>query len=162
MFQPMSPILANLAYNPVKIHLRYTAAGNSVDKDFLPYSICISIQNSTVPWRQETTMYALLGKLSPIILGSLVSPLVGKSYVVGEDGKTQMNNVWLFRIHGKVAEWIFATGKISLADDIPLENKICLEKQYLDKLLYCAQCTQWGQHQDVEGGLAGCSAPGTC
>ena len=162
MFQTLPPTLTNLSYAPIKFHLNYTAAGNSVDRDFMPYSVCISIRNATVPWRQEAAMYNLLGKLTPTLLGAVVSPLIGKPYVLGVDGRSQRNSTWLLRIHGKVAEWIFATGKISLSEDMPLENQICFEEQYPDQLMYCSQCTNWGHHKEIEGGLAGCSAPGTC
>ena len=162
MFQTLPPNLTNLAYTPFRFHLANTVAGNSVDRDFLPYSVCISIRNATVTWKQENAMYALIGKLFPAMLGALISPLIGKTYIIGEDGQTYRNNVWYLRIHGKMAEWIFATGKTSLTDEMPLENHICFEEQYPDKLLFCSQCMQWGNHQEIEGGLAGCSAPGTC
>ena len=104
MFQTLPPTLRNLSYAPIKFHLNHTAAGNLVDKDFLPYSICISIRNAMVTWRQKTAMYTLLGKLTPTLLGAVVSPLIGKSYVLGEDRRAQRNSTWLLRVHGKVPE----------------------------------------------------------
>ena len=99
MFHTLPPTLINLAYTPIRFHLGHTAAGNSIDRYFLPYSLCISISNVKVSWKQETAMYALIGKLFPALLGSIVSPLIGKSYIIGTDGKMHRNNAWFLRIH---------------------------------------------------------------
>ena len=92
-------------------------------------------------------MYVLIGKLFPAMLGAIISPLSGKSYIIGEDDQTYHNNIWFLCFHSKMMEWIIVSGKIWLTDDIPLENQICFEKYYLDKLLYCTQCSQLGHHQ---------------
>ena len=154
--------ITNLPYPPTRTHFDIAIAGNSVDREHEAYGIVITIRNPTVSVRSENAIINLVNDTFPALNGARLSRWLGKTHVIDESRDIIRHGAWQTVIHGKMAEWILATGKTALSNDNPLKNQICFEEYSDDNPVYCTQCRNWGNHRALEAGLAGCSAPGTC
>ena len=79
--------ITNLAYAPHKIQLNVPAAGNTMDREYKPHSIAISIRNSTIHWKHLNQLMHLIGSEFPTLLGSVTAPWIGKPYILGANGE---------------------------------------------------------------------------
>ena len=157
-----APSLTNLAYAPQRILFNIHAAGNTIDREYEPYSVPFSIRNSSVSWKNSFDIVQLIGTRFPMLLGAITAPLVGNYYMLGEDNNVHRMNIWYSRAHGKVIEYVLATGKTSLNDDSPLVDQICFEEFSNIQVQFCTQCRKWGDHSAYDQGFATCSVPGYC
>ena len=120
--------LTNLAYAPYKTQVNVPVAENTIDREYEPYSIAVSIRNSSVHWKQLDQLLHLIGSKFPALLGSITAPWVGKPYILGENGEVCRMNVWYTQALGKVIENIESKGTASLCDTSPLVNQICIKE----------------------------------
>ena len=162
LFQYKEGKIENLPFAPLRIHLDINIAGNSIDREYIPYSIPISIRNLTISHKGTSSIEDLVNETFPALNGARVANWYGKSYTLDENGAVIRTGLWYTVIHGKMAEWIVATGRVSLRDSQPLQNQICFEEFQMNLPVHCTQCQRWGDHRAYEAGLTGCSAPGFC
>ena len=162
LFQYKDGRIENLPFAPLKIHLDINIAGNSIDREYIPYSIAISIRNLTIPHKGQNNIEDLVNETFPALNGARVANWCSKTHAADENGETIKAGLWYTVIHGKMAEWIFLTGKVALRNSQPLKNQICFEEYQMNLPIHCTQCQRWGDHRAYEAGLAGCSAPGYC
>ena len=162
VFYDKPEYIANLPYPPVRTHLDIAIAGNSVDREHEAYGIVITIRNPTVSTKSANAITKLVNDTFPALNGARLGKWIGKTYLFDENRNIVRMGAWQTTIHGKMAEWILATGRTALTNENPLKNQICFE-EFSDEIpVYCTQCRSWGNHKALEAGLAGCSAPGIC
>ena len=154
--------ITNLPYPPIKTHFETAIAGNSIDRDYQPYGINILITNLTISHRSEIGITNLVNEEFQALNGARLGKWIGRQQIMDEKGQIIKKGAWQTLIHGKMAEYILATGRTSVSKDRPLENQILFEEYERTEPVYCMQCRKWTTHKAIESGIANCSAPGIC